>query len=202
LRAQGIPVVAAPIPLTSLSDDVKALDRVLTRLEGPVVLVGHAYSGAVISATRHERVSALAYVAGLTPAHGETVFEVFTREKPHALAPRIAPEADGFIWLPEDAFPAAFAQNATPDQLAVLAATQRPIALPAIQESSPQPLWTRKPSWYLVCEQDRMIPHAGQKFMAGRMGAKIRTARVDHVPMITAPEPVLALIQDALEQRH
>ena len=198
LRAKGLKVIAAPLPLTSLSDDVRALERVLERTQGPVILAAHAYAGAVISATTNERVRALVYVAALTPAEGETVAEVFYREKPHVRAPQLAPDAHGVIWLPDEAFAAAFAQNATPGQLAVLNTTQRPIALPCIQERSPKPLWSRKPSWFLIAEEDRMIPHAAQKFMAERMGAKVRTEKVDHTPLVTAPDRVVAIIQDAL----
>ena len=198
LRAKGLKVIAAPLPLTSLSDDVRALERVLERTQGPVILAAHAYAGAVISATTNERVRALVYVAALTPAEGETVAEVFYREKPHVRAPQLAPDAHGVIWLPDEAFAAAFAQNATPGQLAVLNTTQRPIALPCIQERSPQPLWSRRPSWFLIAEEDRMIPHAAQKFMAERMGARARTEIVDHTPLVTAPDRVLAIIQDAL----
>lgn len=198
LQAKGLKVIAAPLPLTSLSDDVRALDRVLERTQGPVILAAHAYAGAVISATTNERVRALVYVAALTPAEGETVAEVFYREKPHVRAPQLAPDAHGIIWLPDEAFAAAFAQNATPEQVAVLNATQRPIALPCIQERSPKPLWSRKPSWFLIAEEDRMIPHAAQKFMAERMGARARTEKVDHTPLVTAPDRVVAIIQDAL----
>jgi pimeloyl-ACP methyl ester carboxylesterase len=70
--------------------------------------------------------------------------------------------------------------------------------LPCIQERSPKPLWSRKPSWFLIAEEDRMIPHAAQKFMAERMGAKARTEKVDHTPLVTAPDRVIAIIQDAL----
>lgn len=200
LQAKGIKVIAAPLPLTSLSDDVKALDRVLERTRGPVILAAHAYAGAVISATQCERVRALVFVAALAPAEGETVAEVFYREKPHPRAPQLAPDAHGLIWLPDEAFAAAFAQNATPEEIAVLNATQRPIALPCIQERSPSTLWSTKPSWYLMAEEDRMIPHAAQLYMAERMGAKVHTEKVDHTPLVTAPDGVVSLIQDALSQ--
>lgn len=200
LSANGVKVIAAPLPLMTLSDDIQALDRVLERTPGPVILVSHAYSGAVVSGTQNDRVRALVHVAGLTPAEGETVLDVFTREKPHPKAPQIAPDAHGIIWLPDAAFAAAFAQNAAPNEVAVLNATQRPIALKCIQERSPKPLWTRKPSWYLICEEDRMIPQAVQRFLAERMGAKIRTAKVDHVPLVTAPDLVVDLIQEAISQ--
>src|SRR5580698_2998231 len=200
LQAQGIKVIAAPVPLTSLSDVLKALDRVLERTKGPVILAAHAYAGAVMSGTQNERVRALVFVAALAPAEGETVAEVFYREKPHPRAPQLAPDANGLIWLPDEAFAAAFAQNATPEEIAVLNATQRPIALPCIQERSPKTLWSTRPCWYLIAEEDRMIPHAAQRYMAERMGAKTHTEKVDHAPLVTAPDGVVALIQDALSQ--
>ena len=113
LAASGVKAVAAPLPLTSFSDDVAALDRTLERLEEPVVLVGHAYAGAVIGATRSEKVKALVYVAALAPDEGETVADVFYRGAPHPQAPKLAPDAHGWIYLPESAFAAAFAQNAS-----------------------------------------------------------------------------------------
>jgi pimeloyl-ACP methyl ester carboxylesterase len=200
LQAKGIKVIAAPLPLTSLSADIEALDRVLERTPGPVILAAHAYAGAVISGTQNERVRALVFVAALAPAEGETVAEVFYREKPHPRAPQLAPDAHGLIWLPDEAFAAAFAQNAAPEEVALLNATQRPIALPCIQERSPKTLWSTRPSWYLVAEEDRMIPHAAQRYMAARMGAKTHTAKVDHTPLVTAPVGVVSLIQDALSQ--
>jgi pimeloyl-ACP methyl ester carboxylesterase len=91
LQAEGLRVVAAPLPLTSLADDVAALDRTLERIAGPVVLVGHAYAGAVIGATRDEKVRSLVYVAALAPDEGETVADVFYRAEPHPQAPKLAP---------------------------------------------------------------------------------------------------------------
>jgi hypothetical protein len=119
--------------LTSLPDDVAALERALARTEGPVVLVAHAYAGAVIGASRNERVRSLVFVAALTPDEGETVGEIFYREKPHPAAPHLAPDASGFVWLPDEAFSTAFCQHASPEQAALLAATQRPIAQACIR---------------------------------------------------------------------
>ena len=99
LLCKGLNVLAAPIPLTSLSDDVAALDRALERADGPVVLVAHAYAGAVIAATTNERVRSLVFIAALAPDEGETVADVFYREKPHPEAPRLAPDAHEFIWM-------------------------------------------------------------------------------------------------------
>src|SRR5262245_32275202 len=113
LQSKAQKTFAAPIPLTSLSDDIAALERALARTEGPVVLVAHAYAGAVIAASINERVQSLVFIAALTPDEGETVGEVFYREKPHAAAPQLFPDRDGFVWLPDDRFPAAFCQHAS-----------------------------------------------------------------------------------------
>ncbi len=198
LLARGLNVLAAPIPLTSLSDDVAALDRALERTDGPIVLVAHAYAGAVIAASTNERVRSLVFVAALAPDEGETVAEVFYREKPHPAAPQLAPDEHGFIWMPRDGFAAAFAQYAAPERAALFAATQRPIAVACIQEKAPRPAWKDKPSWYLIAEEDRMVSPATQLFMAQRMGACIRSAKVDHAPLVTAPELVIDVILDAV----
>lgn len=198
LQFRGLRVVAAPIPLTSLSDDVAALERALERTDGPVVLVAHAYAGAVIGASINERVQSLVFIAALTPDEGETVGEVFYREKPHQEAPHLAPDKHGFLWMPDDRFGTAFAQHASPEQAALLAATQRPIALACIQEKAPSPAWKAKSSWYLVAQEDRMINPATQQFLARRMGAQIRSETVDHAPLVTAPELVVETILQAV----
>jgi pimeloyl-ACP methyl ester carboxylesterase len=199
LRGLGYHVIAAPIPLTSLTEDVVALDRAIARTEGPVVLVAHAYAGAVISASMNERVRALVFVAALAPDEGETVADVFYREKPHPDAPQLAPDGDGLIWMPDAGFASAFAQNASRDQVALFAATQRPIAVKCIQQPLPKPAWATKPSWFLIAEDDRMINPATQHFMANRMGAKIRAEKVDHMPLVTAPDVVVDIVREAAE---
>ena len=198
LRENGIKAVTVPVPLTTLADDVAALDQTLERVDGPVVLVGHAYAGAVIGSTRDAKVKALAYIAALAPAEGETVADVFYRNEAHPKAPKLAPDNHGLIWLPEDAFAAAFAQNASAEEQAVLAAVQRPISPACITVPVGRPLWQDVPSWYLLAEQDRMIPAATQRFMAERMKARISAHAVDHTPSVTAPGPVVDLILEAV----
>ena len=198
LLSKGLNVMAAPIPLISLSDDVAALDRALERTNGPVVLVAQAYAGAVIARTVSERVQSLVFIAGLAADEGETVAQMFYRDKPHPQAPQLAPDAHGFIWMPQEAFGAAFAQHASPERAALFAATQRPIAVSCIQEKAVRPAWKIKPSWYLVAEEDRMINPLTQRFMAQRMGARIRSEKVDHTPLVTAPEPVIEVILEAV----
>lgn len=199
LTAAGARVVAAPLPLTSYADDVSALNRALERVQGPIVLAGHAYAGAVIGAMRDERVKALVYVAALAPDEGETVADVFYRAQPHPQAPRLAPDSHGWIYLPEAAFATAFAPNASGEQQALLAAVQRPISPACITVPVGRPLWRDRRSWFLVAEQDRLIVHETQRFMAQRMSATVRSHAADHTPIVTAPSVVVDLIREALE---
>ena len=132
------------------------------------------------------------------PDAGETVGDVFYRVPPHPRAPKLAPDRHGLIWLPEDAFAAAFAQQATAPELTLLAAVQRPIALPCISVPVGRPLWKDRPSWFLVAEEDRMIAADTQRFMADRMRAQVRSHAVDHAPIVSAPAVVVDIILDAV----
>ncbi|TPM39553.1 alpha/beta hydrolase [Mesorhizobium sp. B2-3-4] len=197
LAAQGFNVVAAPLPLTSFEDDVSALHQTLARIGGPVVLAGHAYAGAVIGAAGNSHVRALVYVAALALDESETVADVFYRATPHALAPKLAPDDHGLIYLPDAAFASAFAQDAAADDLTVLRAVQRPISPACITVPVARPLWKDRPAWFLVAEQDRMIAAETQHFMARRMNAHVRSHPVDHTPIVTAPGIVIDIILEA-----
>ncbi|MBT9329672.1 alpha/beta fold hydrolase [Paracidobacterium acidisoli] len=199
LQNQGFSVAAAPIPLTSLSDDAAALKRTIARTEGPVIVAGHAYAGGVIGTANDERVKALVYIAALAPDEGETVAQVFYRDDPHPNAPQLAPDADGFIWMTDSGFDHAFAQNATAEQIALCKAVQRPISVKSIQEPAPAPAWKTTPVWYLLAEDDRMINPQTQRFMAERMQATIRSYAVDHTPLLTAPDKVVDIILEAAQ---
>ncbi|MFE3907528.1 alpha/beta fold hydrolase [Streptomyces sp. NPDC059153] len=200
LASEEVKAIAAPLPLTSLADDITALDRTLELVDGPVVLVGHAYAGAVIASTNADKVAALVYIAALAPEQGETVADVFYRAEPHPQAPRIVPDRHELIWLPEDAFADAFTQNASGQEQAQLAATQRPLAAAAIKVAVGRPAWKDRPSWFLVTEEDRLIPLDTQRFMARRMKARVRTAPVDHLPMLTAPGAVVDIVMEAVRE--
>ncbi len=197
LEQRGLNVICAPIPLTSLTNDATALSWAIERTSGPVVLVGHAYSGAVIAAVKEERVKSLVYITALAPDEGEAVAKVFYRDTPSPEQPKMVPDSHGYVWMPDDAFSRALAQNASPHQAKIAAAVQRPISVQCIQEPAPTPLWKAKPSWYLVAEEDRMINPKTQHFMADRMGATVRPHAVDHSPMYSAPGPVVDVILEA-----
>jgi len=200
LQQRGVRVICAPLPMTSLTDDAAALRRVLERTSGPVVLVGHAYSGAVIAAVSEERVKSLVYIAALAPDEGETVAQVFYRDTPHPEAPKLAPDSHGFIWMSDDGFRHAVAHNASAEQMSVATAVQRPIAVQCIQEPAPAPSWRTKPSWYLLAEEDRMVNPRTQRFMAERMGARVRSCVVDHSPMYSDPKRVVDVIMEAMHE--
>ena len=200
LRNEGLHVTCAPIPLTTFIDDIAALQRVIERTSGPAVLVGHAYGGAVIAGPNDSRITSLVYIAALAPAEGETVADVFYRAKPHPEAPHLVPDAHGLIWMAEGGFARAVAHNASANQTTILEAVQRPIAVKCIQEKAPVPAWKTKPSWFLLAEQDRMIASETQRYMAKRMGAKVRPHDVDHSPMYTAPDVVVGVILEAARE--
>lgn len=200
LERCGLKVICAPIPLTSLTNDGTALSASLERTTGPLVLVGHAYSGAVIAAVREDRVKSLVYITALAPEEGETVAKVFYRDTPSPDQPKMVPDSHGFVWMPDDAFRRALAQKASANQAKIAAAVQRPIAVQCIQEPAPRPLWKSKPSWFLIAEEDRMINPKTQHFMADRMGATVRSHPVDHSPMYSEPAAVVDVIVEAARE--
>ena len=199
LQRKGVQVVAVQIPLTSLSDDVAAVHRSLKRLTGPIVLVGHSYAGAVITAagSHDPNVKALVYVAAIAPDEGETVGTLFHRAAPHPSAPQLSPDSDGLLWLPPNAIASAVAPDASPDEAAVMQATQKPIATRCLGEALTHAAWKDKPSWFIIAEKDRMISPDTQRFMAERMHARIHSLPVDHTPLVSAPQQVIHVIAEA-----
>jgi len=200
LEHRGLQVICAPLPLTSLTNDAAALSRVLERTSGPVVLVGHAYSGAVIAAVPNERIKSLVYITALAPDEGETVAKVFYLNPNSPQAPKMVPDSYGHVWLPDDAFSQAITHKASADESKIAAALQRPLGVECIKEPAPTPTWKAKTTWFLVAEEDRMISQKTQRFMADRMGAKIRSYPVDHSPMISAPRVVMDVILEAARE--
>jgi pimeloyl-ACP methyl ester carboxylesterase len=200
LQRKAMPVLAVQIPLTSLSDDVATVRRTLKRVNRPVVLVGHSYGGAVITAagSANPNVKALVYIAAMAPDEGETVGELLHRAGPHASAPALVPDEDGFLWMSADGFAKAVAPESPAGDAAVMAATQKPIAVSCLGEKMTKPAWREKPSWFLVAERDRMIAPDTQRYMAHRTGGHVIAIEVDHTPLASAPERVVHIIADAV----
>ena len=202
LQNLGIQVRSAQIPLSSLSEDVAALKRLLRQVEGPVVLVGHSYAGAVITAAGADnpQVKALVYVAAIAPDEGETVGELFHRAEPQPnTRPQLVPDEDGFLWVAAGGFADAVAPGASAEETAVMQINQHPIALKCLGEPMTAPAWKQKPSWFLVAEKDRMISAAMQRFMADRMKARVHSRNTDHTPLASDPESVVQVIAEAAD---
>lgn len=199
LAAHGVRSIAAQLSLTTLADDVASVDRAIDRIGGAVVLAGHAYGGTVIGATHHSAVKSLIYVSGVAPAEGEAAAEAAYRGEQHPLAPKLAPDRDGWVWLPEGAIASAFAPDATAEEQAILASVQRPASVGAIAVKVGSPRWKTTPSWYVLTQHDRMVTSDNQRFMAERMGATIRPVDTDHTPIITAPDQVVSTILEAIQ---
>jgi len=201
LQRLGVQVVSAQIPLTSLMDDVVAVQRMLSRVNGPVILAAHSYGGAVITgaAAGQPKVKALVFIAAMAPDEGETVGELFHRLPPHPKAPPLVPDENGLLWMSAQGFADAVAPDATSEEIALMATTQKPIALKCLGEPMTKPAWKEKPSWYLLAEKDRMISPVTQRFMAGRMSALIDSLAVDHTPLASAPQSVVRLIVEAVD---
>jgi pimeloyl-ACP methyl ester carboxylesterase len=202
LQELGIRVRSAQIPLTSLSEDVAAVKRLLRQVDGPVLLVAHSYAGAVITAAGADiaEVKGLVYIAAIVPDEGETVGALFQRAEPQPnTRPQLAPDADGFLWLPPGAFASAVAPDASKEETDLMQINQHPIALQCLGEPITVPAWQQKPSWFLVAGKDRMIAPAVQHFMAERIGARVHARDTDHSPLASAPELVVSVIVEAAD---
>lgn len=202
LRKEGFSVSVVQNPTISLADDVQATRRVLAAQNGPVILVGHSYGGAVITEAGNDpKVVALVYIAGWVPDKGESVSsmidELLKSAPPGAALPPILPPQDGFLLLDKSKFPASFAGDVDPGRAAFMADSQVPWGVAALTGPIGEPAWRSKPSWYLVTTEDRMIPPPAQRFMAERAGATVTEAAGSHAVFLSQPAVVASLIVQA-----
>ncbi|HZN51009.1 MAG TPA: alpha/beta hydrolase [Methylomirabilota bacterium] len=198
LRKSGYQVSVVQNPTTSLQDDVAATQRVLAMQDGPAILVGHSYGGAVITeAGRHPRVAALVYITAFAPDAGESVATLIKDPPPGAPVPPILPPQDGFLLLDKSKFHASFGADVDAETATFMADSQVPWGLGALSGAISEPAWRSKPSWYLVVTEDQMIPVAAQRAMAKRAGATIVETKGSHAIYVSQPAPVAALIERA-----
>lgn len=204
LRARGYSVSVVQNPMTSLADDVAAVDRVLARQDGATLLVGHSYGGVVITeAGDAANVAGLVYVAAFVPDAGESVASLIEGETPAPLQP----SADGFLFFNPSLFPQVFAHDLTAAQGAFLAAAQVPPAGAAFGTPVSQAAWRSRRSWYVLATEDRVIPPRVQRRMATRASAAITEIRGSHAVYISQPEAVADAIDAAaretsIDDRH
>ncbi|MFI6817630.1 alpha/beta fold hydrolase [Nonomuraea sp. NPDC050328] len=192
LTWDGLRVHIVQNPTRSLADDIRTTRRVLDRLDGPAVLVGHSYGGAVISeAGHHPNVTSLVYVTGFAPDRGESVDALIPGGPP----PPILPPVEGFLLLDRERFPGWFAAD-LPDQVAAfMADSQVPWGVDALRGPVAEPAWRHRPSWYLLATEDRMIPPPAQRRMAERAGSTVVEVIGSHAVHISQPAAVADLIR-------
>jgi pimeloyl-ACP methyl ester carboxylesterase len=198
LRQDGYKVTIVQNPTLSLEGDAEVTRQVLERQDGPTVLVGHSYGGAVISeAGTHPAVSALVYITAFAPDKGESVNTLIADPPPGAPVPPILPPQDGFLFLDRDKFAASFAGDLPLDEAQFMADSQVPWGVNALAGAVSEPAWRSKPSWYLVATDDRMIPPPAQRAMAERAGAAVTEAEGSHSIYRSQPQAVADLIGQA-----
>jgi len=198
LRQDGYNVAVVQNPTLSLDDDAEVTRRVLQRQDGPTVLVGHSYGGAVISeAGTHPAVAALVYIAAFAPDKGESVNSLLAGFPADAPQPPILPPQDGFLFLYREKFAASFAADLPAGQAAFMADSQVPWGVNALGGTISEAAWRMKPSWYLVASDDRMIPPAAQRAMSERAGSTVAEAPASHSIYLSQPTAVAALITQA-----
>jgi pimeloyl-ACP methyl ester carboxylesterase len=198
LTADGYKVSVVQHPTLSLEDDVAVTRRVLDQQDGPTVLVGHSYGGAVISqAGTHENVASLAYIAAFALDEGESVNTLIADPPPGAPVPPILAPVDGYLFLDKTKFHEAFAADVDASRAAFLADSQVPWGVEALGGAVTDPAWRVKPSWYLITTEDRMIPPPAQHFMSERAGSTVASVAGSHAIYESRPDAVADIIKAA-----
>ncbi len=200
LKREGYQVSIVQNPTTSLADDVAATRLVLDSQDKPTILVGHSYGGVVITeAGNHPNVARLVYIAAFAPDKGESVAKLIANPVPGAPVPPILAPQDGFLFLDKAKFQDSFAADVGDDKAAFMADSQVPWGVNALGGEVTQPAWAKKPSWYLVASEDKMIPPDAQRFMSKRIGATTVEERGSHAIYVSKPQSVAALINEAAQ---
>jgi len=201
LHAEGYTVRSVQNPLTSAEDDIQKTKDLIDLQAGKVILVGHSYGGAVISAAgHHEKVAGLVYIAAFAPDKGESLGGIFGRREPPSGAANLVPDEKGFLWIKYDKFHESFAQDLDEKDAIAMSLAQKPTHGSIFSAEAGEPAWKTKPSWYQVSDNDHMIPPVTQQEMAERINArKIIHLEASHASLATHPNEITALIKEAVE---
>jgi len=198
LKKNGYAVTIVQNPTFSLADDVAVTKRSLATQNGPVILVGHSYGGAVITEAGNDpKVAGLVYIAAFAPDQGESVAALIKDPPPGAPVPPILPPQDGYLSLDKTKFAASFAADVSPDIAEFMADSQVPWGVEALSGAISHPAWRTKPSWYLVTTEDRMIPPDAQRLMSKRAGSTVIEVKGSHSVYVSQPQAVASLIEKA-----
>ncbi len=198
LKKDGYNVSVVQNPTISLEGDVTATKRILAAQDGPAILVGHSYGGAVITEAGNDpRVAGLVYITAFAPDKGESVASLIKDPPPGAPVPPILPPQDGYLLLDRAKFAASFAGDVEAERAAFMADSQVPWGLEALGGEISQPAWKAKPSWYLIATDDKMIPPDAQRAMSKRAGSTVVEVKGSHAIYVSQPEAVAALVEQA-----
>ena len=198
LKDNGYNVTIVQNPTISLANDVAVTRQAIAAQDGPVILVGHSYGGAVITeAGTDPKVAGLVYIAAFAPDRGESVASLIENPVPGAPVPPILPPQDGFLFLDRAKFPASFAADVAPGAASFMADSQVPWGVEALSGKITEPAWKTKRSWYLVTSEDKMIPPDAQRAMSTRAGAKVEEVKGSHAVYVSKPGAVAELIRNA-----
>src|SRR5213596_1880617 len=198
LKEDGYNVSIVQNPTISLEDDVAVTRRILAAQDGPAILVGHSYGGAVITEAGNDpKVAGLVYIAAFAPDKGESVSALIKDPPPGAPVPPILPPQDGYLFLDKAKFASSFAADVSPDLAEFMADSQVPWGVEALSGAISQPAWKTKPSWYLVSTDDKMIPPDAQRAMSKRAGSTVVEVKGSHAVYVSQPREVAHLIEQA-----
>ncbi|HEV2730649.1 MAG TPA: alpha/beta hydrolase [Terriglobales bacterium] len=198
LKKDGYNVSIVQNPTISLQDDVAVTKRTLAAQNGPAILVGHSYGGAVITEAGNDpKVAGLVYITAFAPEKGESVAALIQNFPSGGPVPPILPPQDGYLFLDRAKFPASFAADVDAEKAAFMADSQVPWGVEALSGKISEPAWKTKPSWYLVVTEDKMIPPAAQRSMSKRAGSTVVEVKGSHAIYVSQPEAVAALIEQA-----
>ena len=201
LTGEGFNVRVVQNPTLSLADDVAVTKRAIASADGPVILVGHSYGGAVVTEAGNDaKVKGLVYITAFAPDRGESVSSLIANPAPGAPVPPILPPQDGFLFLDRSKFAASFAADVEPTLAAFMADSQVPWGVEALAGAISNPAWRSKPSWYLVASDDKMIPPPAQRSMAKRAESKVVETTGSHSVYVSKPRDVAALIARAARE--
>ena len=201
LTADGFNVSIVQNQTLSLDSDVETTTNVLDQQDGPAILVGHSYGGAVITeAGRHERVAGLVYITAFAPDKGESVSTLIADPPPGAPVPPILPPVDGFLFLDREKFAESFAADLPAADAAFMADSQVPWGVEALNGTISDPAWRSKPSWYLIATDDRMIPPPAQRAMSERAGSTVTEQAGSHSIYLSQPHATVELIKQAAQR--
>jgi len=200
LKKDNYNVAIVQNPTISLAGDVAATKLVINEQDGPVILVGHSYGGAVITeAGIDAKVVGLVYITAFAPDKGESVNSLIKDPPPDAPVPPILPPKDGYLFLDKTKFAASFAGDVDAEKAAFMADAQVPWGVQALAGEISEPAWKSKPSWYLLVTEDKMIPPPAQRFMSERAGSRVVEVAGSHAIYVSQPNAVAALIKQAAQ---